>query len=204
MRGSMLWLLPVCALLNACGPKAVSPVVSMGRVGGAPPSLVINSKLLLADGNSLGEAQLLQMAAGVQLIVRVQGLPEGQYATHLHAIGRCTPPDFVSAGPHFNPGGRQHGRDNPMGAHAGDLPNISIDAKGAGEVNIMLDGLRLADGTSPLLDADGTALMLHAKADDYRSDPAGNAGARIACGQLQKAANTPGEKQSGDGATDGS
>lgn len=185
MRGSLMLLLPVCALLGACGPKAVS----LGRVGGAPPSLVVGTRLLTADGNSLGEAELLQMAAGVQLIVRVQGLPAGDYAMHLHAVGRCVGPDFTSAGPHYNPGGKQHGRDNPMGAHAGDLPNISIDAKGVGDVNIMLDGLRLADGDSRLLDADGAALMLHAKPDDYRSDPAGNAGARIACGELRPAAN---------------
>jgi superoxide dismutase, Cu-Zn family len=166
--------------LAACGPKTES----LGRVGGAPPSLMLSTRLLTADGNSLGEVELLQMAAGVQIIASVKGLPAGQYAMHLHAIGRCTGPDFASAGPHFNPGGKQHGRDNPMGAHAGDLPNLEVTQ--TGEMNLMLPGLRLVDGDAPLLDADGAAVVLHARADDYRSDPAGNAGARIACGEIRK------------------
>jgi superoxide dismutase, Cu-Zn family len=166
--------------LAACGPKTES----LGRVGGAPPSLMLSTRLLTADGNSLGEVELLQMAQGVQIIASVKGLPAGQYAMHLHAIGRCTGPDFASAGPHFNPGGKQHGRDNPMGAHAGDLPNLEVTQ--TGEMNLMLPGLRLVDGDAPLLDADGAAVVLHARADDYRSDPAGNAGARIACGEIRK------------------
>jgi superoxide dismutase, Cu-Zn family len=184
-----LWMVPLL-LLAACGPKEVS----LGRVGGAPPSMVLNTRLLTADGNNLGEVELLQMADGVQLIARVSGLPAGIYAMHLHAIGQCKGPDFTSAGPHFNPQGKQHGRDNPMGAHAGDLPNIMVDTKMAGDVNIMLPGLRLADGTNPLIDADGAAVVVHAKADDYRTDPAGNAGTRIACGEMKKP---------GNGATDG-
>ena len=173
--------------LAGCGPKRES----LGRVGGAAPSLIVGTRLLTADGNSLGEVELLQMAAGVQLIATVKGLPAGQYAMHLHAVGRCTGPDFASAGPHFNPAGKQHGRDNPMGAHAGDLPNLVIDM-GVGEVNLLLPGLRLIDGDAPLLDADGAAVLLHAKADDYRSDPAGNAGSRIACGEVRKSGATDG------------
>jgi superoxide dismutase, Cu-Zn family len=177
-------ILPLLALA-ACGPK----VESLGRVGGAPPSLMLSTRLLTPDGNSLGEVELLQMADGVQVIATVKGLPAGQYAMHLHAVGRCVGPDFTSAGPHFNPAAKQHGRDNPMGAHAGDLPNLDVTEKGGktgGEVNLMLPGLRLADGDAPLLDADGAAVVLHAKADDYRSDPAGNAGSRIACGEVRK------------------
>jgi superoxide dismutase, Cu-Zn family len=187
-----VWIFPQVALalaLAACGPKTES----LGRVGGAPPSLVLNTRLLTADGNSLGEAELLQMTEGVQFIARVQGLPAGSYAIHLHAVGRCAGPDFTSAGPHFNPEGKQHGRDNPMGAHAGDLPNIEVADGKPGNLNLMLPGLRLADGAAPLLDADGAAVVLHAQADDYRSDPAGNAGTRIACGELKR----------GSGATDG-
>ncbi|MFZ4383042.1 MAG: superoxide dismutase family protein [Sandarakinorhabdus sp.] len=189
----VMWMLPPMALalvLAACGPKEVS----LGRVGGTPPSMVLNTRLLTPDGNSLGEVELLQMADGVQFIARITGLPAGTYAMHLHAVGQCKGPDFTSAGPHFNPEAKQHGRDNPMGAHAGDLPNIVVDGKMAGDVNIMLPGLRLADGANPLIDADGAAVVVHAKADDYRSDPAGNAGTRIACGELKKSAN---------GATDG-
>lgn len=169
-------------VLAACGPKTES----LGRVGSAPPSLMLSTRLLTADGNSLGEVELLQMADGVQLIAMVKGLPAGQFAMHLHAVGRCAGPDFASAGPHFNPAGKQHGRDNPMGAHAGDLLNLAVNDKGFGEMNQMLPGLRLSDGDAQLLDADGAAVVLHAKADDYRSDPAGNAGTRIACGEIRK------------------
>jgi len=176
-----LWILPLLAVA-ACAPKAES----LGREGGAPPSMVLNTRLLSADGNSLGDVELRQTAAGVQFIAQVRGLPAGSYAMHLHAVGRCAGPDFTSAGPHFNPEGKQHGRDNPMGAHAGDLPNIDVANGQAGTVDLMLPGLRLADGAAPLLDADGAAVVLHAKADDYRSDPAGNAGSRIACGELKR------------------
>lgn len=177
----LVLFLPFIAIA-ACGPKTET----LGRVGGAPPSLLLSTRLLTAEGNSLGEVELLQMADGVQVIANVKGLPAGQYAMHLHAVGRCAGPDFASAGPHFNPAGKQHGRDNPQGAHAGDLPNLAIGDKGTGDMNLMLPGLRLADGAAPLLDGDGAAVVLHAKADDYRSDPAGNAGTRIACGEIRK------------------
>lgn len=178
--------LPVLLLLAACGPRAGTSVESLGRVTGAPPSLILSTRLLAEQGNTLGEVELLQMADGVRLIAHVTGLPAGTYAMHLHAVGRCQAPGFTSAGPHFNPEGRQHGRDNPAGAHAGDLPNIDVGAKGTGDLDLMLPGLRLVDGGQPLLDADGAAVVLHAGPDDYRSDPAGNAGARIACGELKR------------------
>ena len=174
-------LLPLL-VLTACGPKTES----LGRVGGAAPSLMLSTRLLTADGNSLGEVELLQLAEGVHLIAAVKGLPAGSYAMHLHAVGRCAAPDFASAGPHFNPAGRSHGRDNPMGAHAGDLPNLEVNEKGVGTVNLMLPGLRLTGGDAPLLDDDGAAVLLHAKPDDYRTDPAGNAGSRIACGEVKR------------------
>lgn len=176
-------LAPLLALgLLACGPRTQS----LGKVSAAPPSLVLATRLLAADGNSLGEVELRQMADGVQFVARVQGLPAGSYAMHLHAIGRCEGPDFASAGGHFNPGGRQHGRDNPMGAHAGDLPNLIVEDGGRGTLDVTVPGLRLADGTAPLLDDDGAAVVLHAKPDDYRTDPSGNAGSRIACGVLRR------------------
>jgi Cu-Zn family superoxide dismutase len=129
---------------------------------------------------------MVRQAAGV-LAVRVEaaGLAPGVYGVHLHAVGRCDPPGFASAGPHWNPTGRQHGRDNPAGAHLGDLPNLNVGADGRGAVAFEVRGASLLEGgANALLDADGAAVVVHAQADDYRTDPSGNSGARIACGVL--------------------
>lgn len=159
---------------------------SLGTTRDSAPSLLLATDLKTAGGETLGTATISQEPDGARIVVQVRGLPAGDYAMHLHAVGRCDAPDFTSAGPHFNPAGRQHGRDNPAGAHAGDLPNLTVEANGRGSGSALQPGLRLADGDAPLLDADGAAVVLHAKADDYRSDPAGNAGARIACGVLTR------------------
>ena len=116
------------------------------------------------------------------LHVQAQGLPPGTHGIHIHAVGRCEAPDFQSAGPHWNPTSRQHGRDNPQGAHHGDLPNITIGADGRGMLHADVAGASWAE----LLDADGAAVVIHATADDYRTDPSGNSGGRIACGVIQR------------------
>jgi Cu-Zn family superoxide dismutase len=112
-------------------------------------------------------------------------MPSGTYAAHVHTTGACNPPDFTSAGPHWNPTGAQHGKDNPAGMHKGDLPNLIVGANGRGSLEFVIAATTLTGGPDALLDADGAALVVHAQADDYRSDPAGNAGARIACGVLR-------------------
>ena len=179
MRVIPTLLLPVIAgSLAACAGNGES----MGRMGGAPPRLMITTELLSAGGESLGKATLAQEADGVRVTAAVSGLAAGSYAVHLHAVGKCEGPDFTSAGGHFNPAMKQHGRLNPAGEHSGDLPNITVGDDRKGTLDALRPGLRLVDGDSPLLDADGAAVVLHAQADDYRSDPAGNAGARIACG----------------------
>ena len=108
----------------------------------------------------------------------------GTYAIHLHAVGKCEGPKFTTAGPHFNPAMKMHGRDNPMGPHLGDLPNIVVGAGGSGSVDYEVAGLTLTGGAAPLLDADGAAVVVHAGPDDYKTDPSGNSGDRIACGLL--------------------
>ena len=109
----------------------------------------------------------------------------GEHGLHFHAVGTCEGPDFKSAGGHLNPEGHQHGMLNPMGSHLGDLPNFIADAQGHAQLQIALD--QLPDKLLPhLFDADGTAIVVHAAADDYRTDPSGNSGARIACGVLRK------------------
>ncbi|MGE5064160.1 MAG: superoxide dismutase family protein, partial [Myxococcales bacterium] len=112
------------------------------------------------------------------------GLPHGLHGIHVHSVGRCDPPDFASAGPHWNPLGRQHGLNNPAGPHAGDMRNVEVEVNGVLETTVTLPGASVAT----LLDADGAALVLHASPDDYVSDPSGNSGARIACAVLQPAA----------------
>src|SRR4051812_48359415 len=145
-----------------------------------------HANLMDAKGQKVGTATLSQAAGGVKIAANLANLPAGMHALHIHTNGKCDPPDFMSAGGHFNPGMKQHGKDNPMGAHAGDLPNFTVDAKGKAKVNLTAPGVTLAAGPNSLFHEGGTALMVHAMADDYKTDPTGNAGGRIACGIVQK------------------
>ena len=115
------------------------------------------------------------------------GASVGLHAVHIHAVGKCDPPDFNSAGPHFNPTGKQHGALNPQGSHAGDLPNLNVGADGSGRLETASEQIALASGAASLWDADGSSLVVHAAPDDFKTDPTGNSGARIACGVLTKA-----------------
>jgi Cu-Zn family superoxide dismutase len=118
------------------------------------------------------------------MMVEVSGMYQGSHGIHLHETGRCDGPKFASAGAHWNPDARKHGRDNPAGAHLGDLPNLDVSATGAATATFSMPGALRASGTPMLADADGTALVIHAKADDYRTDPSGASGDRIACAVL--------------------
>ena len=133
----------------------------------------------------VGEAAATRAAALVRVRVTVRGFPPGIYGIHLHQVGRCEGPSFESAGGHWNPGSRQHGRLNPLGPHLGDLPNLEVRANGAGRIDFEVQVPSGTEaGANPLLDGDGTAVVIHAAADDERTDPSGNSGARIACGVL--------------------
>jgi Cu-Zn family superoxide dismutase len=136
-----------------------------------------------AQGEKVGEASLVETAEGVKVSARFTDLPPGEHAFHVHAVGRCEAP-FESAGVHFNPTRQQHGRDNPQGPHAGDMPNIEVSDRKPATIEIVLRNVTLANGPNRLLDGDGASLVVHEHADDYTSDPAGNAGARIACGVI--------------------
>jgi superoxide dismutase, Cu-Zn family len=157
------------------------------RVSAAPPRVTVTTQLLGANGELRGTASLAQTTTGTRVTAQVSGLAPGVYAIHLHSIGLCTAPDFKSAGGHFNPTAHQHGSLNPMGPHMGDLPNIEVGADGNGALDATIAGLMLKGGTAPLLDADGASIVLHAGPDDYKTDPSGNSGARIACGTLAPA-----------------
>jgi Cu-Zn family superoxide dismutase len=109
------------------------------------------------------------------------------HAFHVHGVGTCTAPDFTSAGGHYNPGAKEHGLQNPKGAHVGDMPNVVVDASGAATASFVLLGATLVGGgPGSLFQVGGTAVVLHAVADDMKTDPAGNAGARIACGVIER------------------
>jgi superoxide dismutase, Cu-Zn family len=143
-----------------------------------------------ASGEELGTAEIWQDRDKiVHVDARVSGLPPGPHGIHFHAVGKCdatgTTP-FASAGAHFNPLGRSHGLDNSAGPHAGDAPNFTVNADGTGRIAFTTDRISLTEGSTSILDADGTAMVIHASADDQTSQPAGNSGGRIACGVVKQ------------------
>jgi Cu-Zn family superoxide dismutase len=148
-----------------------------------PTERLGSATLRFANGLPAGTAQLYGNGTEVSISVALAGFEPGTHGVHLHMTGACTAPDFTSAGGHLNPGGHQHGTDNPDGSHLGDLPNATIGATGGGTVSATLRGTR-SDVLSAIFDGDGTAVVVHATADDYRTDPSGNAGSRVACGVL--------------------
>lgn len=162
--------------------------VSEGNVPtGAPTPHVAFAEAALRDanGNVVGDVVIDQLDQGIRLTLRARNMTPGVKAAHIHAIGRCDAPDFTSAGGHWNPFDREHGRDNPAGQHMGDMPNVIVGQEGTGLLEVTITGARIEGGNAALLDADGAAVMIHAGSDDYRSDPTGNAGGRIACGVIE-------------------
>lgn len=163
---------------------ALPLMTSCATVENAEPmrvSAIASANLLKADGNAAGIAILTQRTDGLWLKVSADAPGAGTFGMHVHAVGRCDGPDFATAGPHWNPETKQHGRDNPMGAHAGDMPNVTANSNGKLLLEIKMDGAMLS-GTGGVLDSDGASLVIHEKADDYKTDPSGNSGKRIICG----------------------
>lgn len=136
------------------------------------------------DGKNIGMATLSEEGGGVVIQVQVRGLTNGLHAIHVHAVGKCEGPAFTSAGGHFNPGQKKHGLKNPDGPHAGDLPDLYVAKDGSGRYEVLTDAITLKPGPTSIFDADGSALVIHASADDNMSDPAGNSGDRVACGVI--------------------
>lgn len=160
-------------------------VAACATVSGGRPETA-RAELKSPGGQTVGTATFTEVSGGVRVVVEVRGIPAGARAVHVHEVGRCEPPGFTSAGGHFNPGKRQHGILNPEGPHAGDLPNITVAPDGTGRLETTTDRFTLRAGPTSLFDADGSALVVHAAPDDFRTDPTGNSGGRAACGVLAK------------------
>ena len=154
--------------------------------GAGSPVPKAGANIINVDSRSIGHVTLTEVPKGVRLDLQVSGLAAGRHGLHIHSMGRCDPPDFRSAGPHFDPDGRRHGAKNPEGRHGGDLPNLEVDGSGHADLDFLIEGATLADGPHSLLLPEPRSIVIHADPDDELTDPAGKSGARIACGILQR------------------
>jgi Cu-Zn family superoxide dismutase len=188
------------AVLAACGREkpgetAAAPAIDSAVAGitgdtvrdttAAPGDTTIATAAVAindAQGQPLGSLQLSDTTGGVVFRGTVTGLKPGNHGFHVHNVGRCDPPAFESAGPHWNPTNKQHGRQNPAGWHAGDLANLGASEDGVAQVSQTVEGATIR----ALLEGDGSALVVHADPDDNKTDPSGNSGARIACGVIHR------------------
>ena len=151
---------------------------------GAPKSA--HADIVNAQGQNIGTAKILPAKEGVKIEVNVSQLPPGQHGIHIHAVGKCEGPAFTTAGAHLNPDTKKHGKDNPEGPHAGDLLMIDVKADGMAKATLLDTMVTLGDEANSLFHDGGTAIVIHEKEDDYKTDPTGNSGGRIACGVIQK------------------
>lgn len=182
------------ALISACQ-KPAEPAANdmatandMGAMNEAAPAATAQSAQLMdAGGKAIGTVEMSEDASGLTLKVTAAGLPAGTHGVHLHEKGMCEGPKFESAGAHWNPMTKQHGRDNPMGAHLGDLANMDATDGAEATSTYQVAGVTMGGTGNALADADGTSLVVHAKADDYKTDPSGNSGDRIACAVIAPA-----------------
>ena len=172
------WIVALALVATGCQFVPYIPYVRP-----APPAAL--ARLADDKGQTVGSAVLSQEGGGVRIILDVAGLAAGDHAVSMHEAGRCDPPGFASAGAHFNPTRAEHGTSNPRGPHAGDLPDVTVNTDGKGHMEVTAKLITLIKkAPASLLDADGSAIVIHERADDKRTDPAGESGARIACGVI--------------------
>src|SRR5690606_28195513 len=166
--------LPLAALLAGCQTMDEQPTQRLGQ-----------ATLRLANGQPAGTAQLLASGSQVNISVAVTGMSEGVRGAHLHMVGKCDAPNFETAGGHLNPHGREHGHENPAGAHWGGRPNVTGGSSGTGTASVTPRGPR-GEVLAHVFGRAGTSVAVHARPDDYRPDPSGNSGGRTACGVLTR------------------
>lgn len=167
----------------------ISAVLMFATASYAKEGTTYSATAIMKDGkgNNVGLATFTEDTSGlVHINVSVKGLTPGLHGIHIHETGNCTGPSFTSAGGHYNPLGKEHGLNNPKGPHAGDLPNLNVGEDGTGHMNVTTDRVTLSPGPTTLFTANGTSLVIHAGPDDQMTNPAGNSGARIACGIIEK------------------
>ncbi len=174
----MRLVLAVATATLVCGPASAK---MLGILKDNAKATIIDSQ-----GRPIGKAEVVASKKhGLRFKLSVKGMPKGEHGIHIHDVGVCEGPKFTSAGPHWNPLNRQHGRDNPDGSHAGDLPNLLIKKNGRGSLKFDIAEARF-DKERGMMDANGAAIVIHAMSDDHRTDPTGNSGDRIACGIFVK------------------
>ncbi len=177
-------VLAACGGSKAPADKGTTPE----QPAAAAAAATATAELKDAKGASVGSATLTEDTGGVKVAIEVSGLKPGKHGFHIHAVGKCEAPDFKSAGGHFNPHNKKHGKGNPDGKHGGDLPNLEVGADGKGTIEYMATDISLGEGPGSLFGSEGTALVIHADQDDEKTDPAGNAGARVVCGVITRSA----------------
>ena len=162
--------------------------ISLALFSGAVSAQELTAFADLRDKNDniVATADFRELEEGILITLRTKDMSPGIHAVHIHAVGKCEPPEFAAAGGHFNPGNKKHGLKNSDGPHAGDLPNLYVTKSGSGRFQTVNDRITLTSGVNTIFDSDGSALIIHAAGDDNVTDPSGSSGDRIACGVIVK------------------